>query len=125
MILGTGVDLIEIERIDQALRRHGERFLRRVFTPGEIAYCGTSEAHRARRLAARFAAKEAVLKAFGMGLRDVKWTDMEVLRDALGKPTLRLSGRLAEIAAEQGLTALHLSLSHSKDYAIAQVVAER
>jgi len=125
MILGTGVDLIEIERIEQALQRHGDRFLRRLFTPAEIAYATSSEVHATRRLAARFAAKEATLKAFGSGLRNVKWTDMEVQRDTLGKPTLRLSGRLAEIAAERGVTALHLSLSHSKDYAIAQVVAER
>ncbi|MFZ5818138.1 MAG: holo-ACP synthase [Bacillota bacterium] len=125
MIAGTGVDIIEVERIDQALRRHGDRFLRRVFTPGEIAYCEASDSHRCRRLAARYAAKEAALKAFGLGLREVKWTDIEVIRDDLGRPALRLAGRLAEIAAQQGIARLHLSLSHCKEYAIAQVVAER
>lgn len=125
MIIGTGIDIIEVERIEQALRRHPQRFLHRVFTPGEIAYCESSESHRSRRLAARFAAKEAALKAFGLGLRDVKWTDIEVTRDALGKPALQLSGRLKEIADARGVARLHLSLSHSKDYAIAQVVAEQ
>ena len=125
MILGTGIDIIEVERIEQALLRHGDRFLARLFTPGEIAYSESSKTHRTRRLAARFAAKEATLKAFGLGLRDVKWTDIEVVHDALGKPSLRLTGRLAEIAAERGVARLHLSLSHCKEYAIAQVVAER
>lgn len=125
MILGTGIDIVEVERINLAVSRHGERFLRRVFTAGEIAYCESSDSHRSQRLAARFAAKEATLKAFGLGLRDVKWTDIEVTRDPLGKPAIRLDGRLAEIARAQGVSRLHLSLSHSKDYAIAQVVAEQ
>lgn len=125
MIAGTGIDIVEVHRIDQALRRHGDRFLHRVFTPGEIAYCSTSDSHRSQRLAARFAAKEATLKAFGLGLRDVKWTDIEVVRDPLGKPALNLSGRLKQLAEERGIARLHLSLSHSKDYAIAQVVAEQ
>lgn len=122
MIAGTGVDIIEVARIEQALARHADRFLSRMFTPGEIAYCGDGD-QRARRLAARFAAKEAVLKALGLGLREVKWTDAEVIHDTLGKPSIRLSGRLAEIAREQGVTALHISLSHCKEYAVAQVVA--
>lgn len=122
MIAGTGIDIIEVVRIEQALERHAERFLARLFTPGEIAYCGGGQ-QRIRRLAARFAAKEAVLKALGTGLREVKWTDMEIVNDALGKPSVRLSGRLAEIAGEQGITEFHLSLSHCTEYAVAQVVA--
>ncbi len=122
MILGTGVDIIEVSRIEQTLQRHADRFLARMFTPGEVAYCGAGE-HRVRRLAARFAAKEAVLKALGTGLREVKWTDIEVINDPLGKPSIRLGGRLAEIAREQGVTKLHVSLSHCKEYALAQVVA--
>lgn len=125
MILGTGVDIVEVGRIQQVLERHPQRFLTRVFTPGEVAYADAAQSHRTRRLAARFAAKEATLKAFGLGLRDVKWTDIEVTRDQLGKPGIRLTGRLAEIAAERGVARLHLSLSHSKEYAIAQVVAEQ
>lgn len=125
MIAGIGVDIIEVERIAQALQRHADRFLHRVFTEGEIAECWPGEEHRFRRLAARFAAKEAALKALGLGLRGVKWTDVEVAKDSLGKPMLRLSGRLAEFAAGQGISELHVSLSHCKEYAVAQVVAVR
>lgn len=125
MIAGTGVDIIEVERIAQALARHPERFLHRLFTPHEIAECWPAEAHRHRRLAARYAAKEAVLKALGTGLRYGKWTEIEVSKDPLGKPMVRLSGRLAEVAARQGITQLHLSLSHCEQYAMAQVVAEK
>lgn len=125
MILGTGVDIIEVDRVAQAVRRHGDRFLRRVFTPGELAYAAAGEPNHARRLAVRFAAKEATLKAFGIGLRNVRWTDIEVVHDDLGRPSIRLSGQMAAIAAEQAVVQLHLSLSHCKEYAIAQVVAER
>lgn len=125
MIVGIGVDIIEVERIEKALSRHPERFLHRVFTAGEIAECWTGESHRFRRLAARYAAKEATLKALGTGLRAGKWVEVEVVKDPLGKPLLRLCGRLAEVAAQQGITAFHLSLSHCKAYAMAQVVAER
>lgn len=125
MIVGTGVDIVEVRRVEKALERHGRRFLDRVFTPGEVAYCTASESQRAQRLAARFAAKEAALKAFGLGLRDLRWTDAEVVRDRLGKPSLQLHGRLVELAREQEIRVLHLSLSHCKEYAIAQVVAER
>lgn len=125
MIAGVGVDMIEIDRIEQALARHGDRFLRRMFTPVEQAYCQSGGEQRARRLAARFAAKEAALKALGLGLRQVRWTDVEVVRDDGGAPSLNLHGRLAEIARERGVSRMHLSLSHSRDYAIAQVVAER
>nr|PZN69698.1 MAG: 4'-phosphopantetheinyl transferase [Bacillota bacterium] len=124
MILGTGVDIVAVERLARAVDRHGERFLRRVFTPAELAYCESGRRQRAQRLAARFAAKEAVLKALGIGLREVRWTDAEVCRDATGRPSLRLSGRLAEIAAARGAARIHLSLSHTREYAVAQVVIE-
>lgn len=125
MIVGIGVDIVEVARIAKALERQPDRFLRRMFTPAEIAYCCASEQHRNGRLAARFAAKEAALKSLGLGLRGVKWTDVAIARDKAGRPTLQISGRLAEIAREQGVTAFHVSLSHSKDYALAQVVAVR
>src|SRR5690606_22415831 len=112
------------ERVARAVERHGDRFLRRVFTPGELAYCASSEAHRAARLAARFAAKEAVLKALGIGLRESRWTGAGVCRDERGRPSVRLTGRLAEIAAARGATRIHLSLSHTQEYAVAQVVIE-
>lgn len=125
MIAGTGVDIIEVERMAQAVRRHGDRLLTRLFTPGELAYAARSEANRMRRLAARFAAKEAALKAFGTGLRGVRWVDIEVVHDDLGRPSLRLSGAVAARAAEMAIVRLHLSLSHCKEYAMAQVVVER
>ncbi|HYF91687.1 MAG TPA: holo-ACP synthase [Symbiobacteriaceae bacterium] len=125
MIAGIGVDIVEVDRIAEAIARHGDRFGARLFTPGEMCECWPSEQQRCRRLAARFAAKEATLKALGIGLRGVSWQEIEVVKDDLGKPSLHLTGRLAEIAAAQGITAMHLSLSHCKEYAMAQVVAEK
>ncbi|MGE5676368.1 MAG: holo-ACP synthase [Mycobacterium leprae] len=124
MITGIGVDIIEVERIARVLARHPGRFLDRVYTPGEQADCAAADASvAAQRLAARFAAKEALLKALGIGLRSVRWTDVEVVRAQSGKPSLRLSGALAEVARAQQVTALHVSMSHCKEYAMAQVVA--
>ena len=122
VIYGVGVDIIEISRIEKAVARHGERFLNRVFTSEEIDYCWP-EKHRYRRLAARFAAKEAVLKAIGIGLRQVRWTEINVRNGPLGKPEVELAGRLAEIASCRGVSRVMLSLSHGKDQAVAQALA--
>jgi holo-[acyl-carrier protein] synthase len=124
-MLATGVDLIEIARVERALERYGERFLARVFTPTEILY----SRGRVAELAARFAAKEAVSKALGIGVRvlardGIGWQDVEVTGNERGKPLVRLAGRAAERAAELGLTEWAISLSHSHDYAIAFVVAQ-
>ena len=126
MPLTTGIDIIEIERLRQATARHGERFLRRIYTPAELA----RYRDRPAELAARFAAKEAVAKALGVGLRaigarGIGWQEVEVLPDPLGKPEVHLSGRAAELAAEQGLHLWAISLSHSREYAVASVVASR
>jgi len=121
-VIGIGLDIVEVERIRQVIGRQ-PTFVERVFTPQEIAYCWPAEEHRFRRLAARFAAKEAALKALGIGLRRVKWTDVEVQRDALGAPSLRLTGRAAEVAAQRGVRRLLISLSHAREYAAAQVLA--
>lgn len=123
-MLTTGVDLIEISRIQRAIERHGERFLARVFTPTEILY----SRGRVAELAVRFAAKEAVSKALGIGVRvlardGIDWRDVEVLNDMRGKPFVRLTGRAAERATELGLSEWAVSLSHSRDHAIALVVA--
>ncbi len=124
MIVGTGVDITEVPRIRQALDRHGERFLKRVFTPEEIRYC-SGKANIAERLAARFAAKEAGMKAIGTGLRGgVTWQDVEVVRPPDQRPQLRYSGRAAEIAAALGCKKTHLSLSHTAEQAIAHVILE-
>jgi len=124
MIHGIGVDIIEVERVAGVVQRYGDHFLQRIFTRSELDDCGPGE-HQYRRLAARFAAKEATLKALGMGLRGVRWADMSVVKDTLGKPSMQLHGRLAEVAGELGVTQLHLSMSHCKEYAMAQVVAVR
>lgn len=124
-MLSTGVDLIEIARVERALERHGERFLERVFTAEEIAY----SRHRPAELAARFAAKEAVAKALGVGMRmmardGIGWREAEILGDGRGKPLVRLCGRAAERADELGLEEWAVSLSHTREHAIAFVIAQ-
>ena len=119
MMLRTGVDIIEIARIERSLARHGDAFLRRVYTQAEIQRYG----QRTQSLAARWAAKEAVSKALGTGVGPVAWTEIEVLEDALRAPALRLSGRAAVLARELGLTEWAISLSHTSELAIAFVVA--
>lgn len=124
MIVGTGVDIVETRRIEEAFSRLGERFARRLFTPGEIAYCEKFK-NRAERYAARFAAKEAAFKALGTGWRDgVRWVDVEVTHQPSGKPELRLQGRAQELAAQLGVARMSISISHSDRYAVAQVIFE-
>lgn len=118
-MLACGVDLIEIERVQGAIQRYGERFLERVFTPRELAEC----AGNAASLAARFAAKEAVSKALGTGIGAIGWLEVEVLRGAERQPVLSLHGTAARLAGERGLGQWSLSLSHSQSHAIAFVVA--
>ena len=118
-MLSVGVDLIETGRIARALERWGDRFLSHVYTPAEVAYCR----NHVPELAARFAAKEAISKALGTGLRGVSWREMEVLSDARGKPLVRLHGRARARAEKLGLEEFAISLSHSKRYATAFVVA--
>ena len=124
MTLSTGVDIIELDRIQRALDRYGDRFLARLYTPEEIARYG----QRLPELAARFAAKEAVSKALGVGINHMSahgigWREVEVLPDRLGKPVLNLTGRARQLAREQGLRQWAISLSHGRDYAVAFVVA--
>ena len=120
-MITTGVDLIEIDRIAAALQRYGERFLRRIYTPDEIAYCRG----RAPNLAARFAAKEAVMKSLGTGFRGVGWRDVEVVRASSGAPSPRLHGRARRRAERLGVTAISISLTHSRGFALAFAVAVR
>ena len=114
----VGVDMIEIHRIEQALERWGDRFLNRVYTPGELAQLR----HRRPGLAACFAAKEATMKALGTGRRGVGWRDVEVIHAPSGQPWLRLSGRAQHRACALGIRSLAVSLSHCRDYALASVV---
>ena len=120
-MLTTGVDIIEIPRIKQTLDRYGQRFLDRIFTPDEIAYCRG----RAPNLAGRFAAKEATMKALGTGVRGVSWKDIEVVRAESGAPSVRLHGRAKKRAERLHVNEISLSMSHSREYAVAFVVAER
>lgn len=124
MVVGVGTDLIEIERVQQSLDRFGTRFMQKVFTAGEIAYCQRKK-HAAESFAGRFAAKEAAAKALGTGIsRGISWREIEVRREPGERPTLHLSGRAAERARSMGITHLHLSLTHSRDVAMAVVIAE-
>ena len=124
MIVGLGADIAEVDRIEAAIARHGRAFIERVFTPQEIAYC---ERHRARgeRYAARFAAKEATMKALGTGWRlGVRWVDIEVTRLASGRPTIELRGAARQHAERMGVSRIHVSLTHSGNIAFAEVIFE-
>ena len=117
--LAAGVDAIEIHRVQEVLDHHGDRFLRRVYTEFEIAYCRG----RIRELAVRFAAKEAMMKALGTGIRGVGWREIEILADRRGKPLVYLHGRARKRAEAIGLGQPEVSLTHSEDMALAFVVA--
>ena len=124
MVICIGTDLIEIARIAQSMGRYGDRFLQRVFTNGEIAYCRRKK-NAAESFAARFAAKEAGAKALGTGIsQGIGWLELEVRRDPSGKPSLQLAGRAAGRARELGVATVSLSLTHTKDVALAVVVME-
>src|SRR5208282_4908097 len=124
MIFGTGVDIAETSRIERGLERHGERFTKRIFTPAEIGYCERFK-NRAERYAARFAAKEAGMKALGTGWRNgIRWVDLEVVRQPGGRPTLLFSGEAARIAERMGVRHVALSLTHTAQQALAQVILE-
>ena len=119
MRLATGIDLLEIDRMREAIAIHGERFLKRVFTPLELE----ANAQKVESLAGRFSAKEAVAKALGSGIGDVSWKEIEILRAESGAPQLVLHGAAKRMAEDQGLTNWSLSLSHGKWHAVAMVVA--
>jgi holo-[acyl-carrier protein] synthase len=124
MIVGTGIDLAEVPRIRQSIARYGGRFLNRIYTAAEIRYCD-SKANRVERYAARFAAKEAAMKALGTGWsHGVRWRDCEVVRLPGGRPTIAFHGRASEIAARLGVKNAALSISHTAEQAIAQVILE-
>jgi len=124
MIVGTGIDIAEVPRIRHSIERFGDRFLHRIFTEGEMRYCN-SKANRAERYAARFAAKEAAMKALGTGWNHgVRWRDCEVVRRPGGRPTMMFHGIAGEFAAKLGVKNAALSISHTAEQAIAQVILE-
>lgn len=122
-VFGIGIDIVEIDRIEDLLDKYGDRFAEKVFTGAEREYCGKAK-RPALHFAARFAAKEAVAKAFGTGIgAQLEWQDMEILRDAAGAPHLALSGAGKRFAEEHGIEEVKISLSHARDYAAANAVA--
>lgn len=120
-MLVTGIDIIEIHRIRDVVARWGDRFLRRIYTAEELAFCNGKD----NRLAARFAAKEAASKALGLGIRGIAWKEIEVVRQRGHPPSLKLHGRAAKRAEFLGITDLAISISHSREYAVASVVGWR
>lgn len=124
-VAGVGIDLARISRFQAFLAQGKRTLLERLFTEGERVYALPKKG-AAAHLAARFAAKEAFLKALGLGLREgISWQEIEVVRDDLGKPSLQFAGRAAEILRERGIAVAHLSYSHDGDYAVATVILEQ
>jgi holo-[acyl-carrier protein] synthase len=124
VIVGSGLDIAEIDRITAAITRHGAAILERLYTPTEVAYC-ESHKNKFERYAARFAAKEAAMKALGTGwARGVRWRDIEVANAPGGKPTLRLQGVAREFAEKLGVKNISLTITHSGNLALAQVIFE-
>ena len=124
LIVGLGVDIAEVDRIKGAIERHGKTFLKRVYTPQEIAYCEGFR-NKFERYAGRFAAKEAAMKALGTGWRrGVRWVDLEVVRESGGRPTLALTGEAQKIAQQLGVKRIALSITHTETQALAQVIFE-
>jgi holo-[acyl-carrier protein] synthase len=125
MIVGTGIDVVEIERVARSIERYGSRFLERVYTAAEIAYCQRKRRNAAESFAARFAAKEAGAKALGTGIGfGVTWRELEVGREPAGRPLLLLHGRAAEIAALLGVRRCSLSITHTRTQSMALVILE-
>ncbi len=124
MIVGLGVDIAEVGRVKAAIERHGETFLRRVYTPREREYCERFR-NKFERYAGRFAAKEAAMKALGTGWgRGVRWVDVEVVREKGGRPTIALSGEAGKVAERLGVKRIALSITHTDAQALAQVIFE-
>lgn len=128
MIFGIGTDLVEVERIKNELASHGEKFIDMLFTQSEITYCKRAEniGIQAQCFAARFAAKEAFLKALGSGLRGgLQWKDIEVVNNELGKPEIRMQNTAKQICEKAEINKVHVSISHTKESAIATVILEK
>ena len=122
-VIGHGIDVVEVRRIETMLADHGPQFVARCFTEEERDYADSGSRRRAERYAVRFAGKEAVFKALGTGWRSgISWQDVEFKRDPLGKPIVKLRGRCAELASELGIVQWHVSLSHSESIALASVI---
>ncbi len=124
LIIGCGIDLVKIERIEKIIKRWGNNFNSRIFTPLERDYCEKKKDNKFQSYAGKFAAKEALLKALGLGLREANWKEIEIKNDELGQPIIDASGKLKSIALTKGVSKYFISISHTKEYAIAQVILE-
>jgi len=124
LIIGCGIDLVKIERIEKIIKRWGNNFNSRIFTPLERDYCEKKKDNKFQSYAGKFAAKEALLKALGLGLREANWKEIEIKNDELGQPIIDTSGKLKNIALTKGVSKYFISISHTKEYAIAQVILE-
>ncbi|TET10538.1 MAG: holo-[acyl-carrier-protein] synthase [Candidatus Atribacteria bacterium] len=124
MIVGCGIDLVKIERIEKIIKRWGDNFIFRIFTPLEIEYCEKKKGNKFQSYAGKFAAKEALLKALGLGLREANWKEIEIKNDELGQPIIDTSGKLKNIASAKGVSKYFISISHTKEYAATQVILE-
>jgi holo-[acyl-carrier protein] synthase len=124
MVYGIGVDIIDIKRFERALERWGDRLRERVFTPQELSIC-LAKAHPGRHLALRFAAKEAMVKALGIGMfQGVAWNDIEIINDSLGRPHMKVSGVAERICQAKGIKEIFVSISHEHAYGVAHVLLE-
>jgi len=124
LIVGCGIDLVKIERIEKIIKRWGDNFIFRIFTPLEIEYCEQKKGNKFQSYAGKFAAKEALLKALGLGLREANWKEIEIKNDELGQPIIDTSGKLKNIASAKGVSKYFISISHTKEYAATQVILE-
>ena len=124
MIIGCGIDLVKIERIEKIIKKWGDNFVLRIFTSLEKEYCEKKKTNKYQSYAGKFAAKEALLKALGLGLREANWKEVEIKNDELGQPIIDTSGKLKNIASTKGVSRYFISISHTKEYAIAQVILE-
>jgi len=124
LIVGCGIDLVKIERIEKIIKRWGDNFIFRIFTPLEREYCEKKKGNKYQSYAGRFAAKEALLKSLDLGLRGVNWKEIEIENNELGQPIIETSGKLKNIASVKGVSKYFITISHTKDYAIAQVILE-
>ncbi len=122
LIIGCGIDLVKIERIEKIIKRWGNNFNSRIFTPLERDYCEKKKSNKYQSYAGKFAAKEALLKALGLGLREANWKEIEIKNDELGQPIIDTSGKLKNIASTKGVSKYFITISHTKEYAIAQVI---
>jgi len=124
LIIGCGIDLVKIERIEKVIKKWGDNFTFRIFTLLEREYCEKKKSNKFQSYAGKFAAKEAFLKALGLGLRGVNWKDIEIKNDELGQPIIDISGKRKKIALAKGVSKYFITISHTKEYAIAQVIIE-